>query len=152
MRPRWLADIRDDERGSVIPLIIGFFLIASLIVTGTAAAGGAFFAQRDLQSVCDGAALAGAQALDSPEYYDDFADDTALPLSEDAAAAAVQEYIAERNADGGSVVSAATGLDESSVEVIVHCSADVNVPFGGVLQINPVGRDATGSARANINQ
>lgn len=147
-----LLRLRDDERGSIIPLTIAFFLIAATVVMGTAAAGAAFFAQRDLQSVCDGAALAGAQALDNPEYYDDFGGDSALPLSEEAADSAVREYIALRNSDGGAPVQARTGLNPSSVEVVVHCSTAVDVPFGGVLQINPVGREATGSARANVNQ
>ena len=49
-----------DDRGSTLPLIIGFFLIAMLMVAGSVAAGDAFVQQRGLQDVCDGAALAGA--------------------------------------------------------------------------------------------
>lgn len=51
--------IRDDD-GSTLPLILGFFLIALLMVAGSVAAGDAFVQQRGLQDVCDGAATAAA--------------------------------------------------------------------------------------------
>ena len=49
-----------DEQGSTFPLIIGFFLLAMLVVAGSVAAGDAFVQQRGLQDTCDGAALAAA--------------------------------------------------------------------------------------------
>lgn len=49
-----------DDRGSTLPLILGFFLVALLIVAGSVAAGDAFVQQRGLQDVCDGAAAAAA--------------------------------------------------------------------------------------------
>jgi Flp pilus assembly protein TadG len=49
-----------EDRGSTLPLIIGFFVLAMLMVAGSVAAGDAFVQQRGLQDVCDGAALAGA--------------------------------------------------------------------------------------------
>ena len=55
-----------DDRGSTIPLILGFFLIGLLMVGGAVLASDAFTHQRDLQSVCDGAAIAGANAIDGP--------------------------------------------------------------------------------------
>lgn len=48
------------DRGSTIPLILGFFLVALMMTAGAVAAGDAFVQQRDLQDVCDGAAAAGA--------------------------------------------------------------------------------------------
>jgi uncharacterized membrane protein len=53
-----------DDRGSTIPLILGCFVVAFLIVAGSIAAGDAFLQQRDLQSVCDGAAAAAASSAD----------------------------------------------------------------------------------------
>ncbi|MCW2644247.1 MAG: putative Flp pilus-assembly TadE/G-like, partial [Pseudonocardiales bacterium] len=49
-----------DDRGTTIPLILGFFIIALITVAGAVAAGDAFVQQRGLQDVCDGAAAAGA--------------------------------------------------------------------------------------------
>lgn len=49
-----------DDQGSTLPLILGFFLIALLMIAGAVAAGDAFVQQRGLQDVCDGAATAAA--------------------------------------------------------------------------------------------
>jgi hypothetical protein len=48
------------DRGSTVPVILGFFLVALLTVAGAVAAGQAFVHQRDLQDLCDGAATAAA--------------------------------------------------------------------------------------------
>lgn len=50
----------NDDEGSTLPLILGFFLVALLMVAGSVAAGDAFVQQRGLQDVCDGAATAAA--------------------------------------------------------------------------------------------
>lgn len=55
--------LRSDE-GSTIPLILGFVVVAALVVFGGIAAGDAFVDQRDVQGVCDGATLAAASAVD----------------------------------------------------------------------------------------
>lgn len=49
-----------DDRGSTIPLILGFFVLAMTMVAGSITLGQAFVQQRDLQDVCDGAASAAA--------------------------------------------------------------------------------------------
>lgn len=49
-----------DDRGSTLPLILGFFVLALIMVAGSIAAGDAFVQQRGLQDVCDGAATAAA--------------------------------------------------------------------------------------------
>jgi cytochrome c biogenesis protein CcdA len=58
-RHRATAQMRTD-RGSTVPVILGFFLVALLTVAGAVAAGQAFVQQRDLQDLCDGAATAAA--------------------------------------------------------------------------------------------
>lgn len=50
------------ERGSTVPLILGFFLLALLASAAAVTAGQAFVAQRDLQDQCDGLAAAAAAA------------------------------------------------------------------------------------------
>jgi uncharacterized membrane protein len=52
------------DRGSTIPLILGFFLVALVMVAAGVAAGDAFVQQRALQSLCDGAAVAAASSAD----------------------------------------------------------------------------------------
>ncbi|MGB9377651.1 MAG: pilus assembly protein TadG-related protein, partial [Mycobacteriales bacterium] len=80
------------HRGSIAPLILVFFLIAILVVMGTVAAGSAFLEQRDLQSVCDGAAINATNALDEHATYGGPPDQGALPLSEASVQAAVADY------------------------------------------------------------
>jgi len=54
-----------DDRGSTLPLILGFFLVALLVTAGSVAASDAFVQQRNLQDVCDGAVTdAAATAID----------------------------------------------------------------------------------------
>ena len=57
-------DLKADD-GSTIPLVLGFFLIGLLVVAGAVLASDAYTKQRDLQSICDGAVLAAANAVDS---------------------------------------------------------------------------------------
>jgi len=52
-----------NDRGTILPLIAGFTVSALLLVLGAIDASAAFLAQRDLASVCDGAALGGVGDL-----------------------------------------------------------------------------------------
>lgn len=58
-----IARLRGDQ-GSVIPLILGCWLLVALMVGGYVAATNAFAKRVDLQSVCDGAAIAAANSPD----------------------------------------------------------------------------------------
>ena len=54
-----------NERGSILPLVLGFVVVGGLGAAAAVAAGDAFVQQRGLQAVCDGAAAAAAAtALD----------------------------------------------------------------------------------------
>lgn len=117
-----------DDRGSTIPLILGFFLIGLLVVAAAVMASDAFTQQRDLQSVCDGAALAGANAIDSPAARTRELTGT-LPLA--AVQAAVQDYLA---ADSGRVevmVQATLSADGSTV--LADCRARNELAFAGII-------------------
>jgi hypothetical protein len=58
-----ISRLRSDQ-GSVIPLILGCWLVVALMVAGYVAATNAFGKRVDLQSVCDGAAIAAANSPD----------------------------------------------------------------------------------------
>ena len=58
-----IMQLRDD-RGSVIPLILGCWLLVMLVAAGYVAATDAFAKRVDLQDVCDGAAIAAANSVD----------------------------------------------------------------------------------------
>ncbi len=117
-----------DDRGSTIPLILGFFLIGLLIVVAAVMASDAFTQQRDLQSVCDGAALAGANAIDGPAARTRELT-AALPLA--AVQAAVQDYLA---ADPGRMeVTAQATLSTDGSTVLADCRVRTELAFAGLI-------------------
>jgi hypothetical protein len=117
-----------DDRGSTIPLILGFFLIGLLMVAGAVMASDAFTQQRDLQSVCDGAAVAGANAIDGPAARTRELTAT-LPLA--AAQAAVQDYLA---ADAGRTqVSVQAALSTDGSTVLADCRIRTQLAFAGLI-------------------
>ena len=72
---------RDDaERGSTLPFVLVCWTVAALMAFGAIAASDAFLEQQEVQSVCDGAALAAANRADEAVVYTDGVD-TELPLT-----------------------------------------------------------------------
>ena len=61
--------IKKAEEGSVLILGIGLLGVCLLALVVVADAGSAFLQRKNLYSVADAAALAGAQTLDLPIYY-----------------------------------------------------------------------------------
>ena len=127
MTPSPPSRLRDD-RGSTIPLILGFFLIGLLIVAAAVMASDAFTQQRDLQSVCDGAAVAGANAIDGPAARTRELTST-LPLA--AVQAAVQRYLAADSGRAGVTVQAVLSADGSTV--LADCHAHTELAFAGLI-------------------
>jgi hypothetical protein len=117
-----------DDRGSTIPLILGFFLIGLLMVAGAVMASDAFTHQRDLQSVCDGAAVAGANAIDGPAARTQELTAT-LPLA--AVQAAVQDYLAADPGRSAVSVQAAVSADGSTV--LADCRISTQLAFAGII-------------------
>ena len=85
-------DLRDD-RGSVLPLVIGVVVIVVALVTVVTDVSVLWLQRRSLQATVDGAALAGAQAVDLPTVYAGGANGD-LRLNPSAARAAVRSYAA----------------------------------------------------------
>jgi len=137
-----------DDRGSITPLILLCFLIAALMVMGATAAGSAFLAQRDLQAVCDGAAVRAANAADESGAYSAAPGLSALPLSEASVQAAVADYRSTGYAtDPTLIMTAAT----DGQQVTVGCHRVVRLPFGAVFgQSAGLPRDAVARARAPL--
>jgi uncharacterized membrane protein len=121
------ARIHGDE-GSLIPMILMAFVVAGLIIVGSVVAGAAFLAQRDLQSVCDGAAIAGAQSLDDPDFYHNgVGSDQALPLG------GVQQAVDKYAAEDGSHVRMIASVGDDHVTVAVACNKTAHLTFGAVF-------------------
>jgi hypothetical protein len=135
------------DAGSMIPMIMMAFAVAGLIVAGTIAAGSAFLAQRDLQSVCDGAALAAAQVLDDDPYYAaDRGPLSRLPLGD--VQRAVNTYALRDAADSDDSVRMIAAVRSDGVTVRVQCRTHIDIPFQSVFRRGGLDRRATADARS----
>jgi hypothetical protein len=137
------------DEGSTLPLVLLCFLVALLLVAGTTTASAAFLAARDLQSDCDGAAVAGAAALDPAALYaGQPAVRADLPLAAARAETAVAAYAGR--AGLGDTAFAVTVSDDGT-EVAVRCDRTVVVPFGPLFGLGGgLARTASSGARAPL--
>ncbi len=155
---RWLAG----DAGTMIPMIVLCFLLAGLFVTTSIAASAAFLAQRDLAGVCDGAAIAAANAFAghdaspiaggeaSPIAGGEASQVTggvpdSLPLSDESVAAAVALYRAHQLSEADRTLEMSATTDGRVVTVT--CQRTVRIPFGAVLGYGD-GLERTAVARA----
>lgn len=93
---------RDD--GTVLLLIVGLVAVVGLVVVVVTDVTALYLVRRDLISAADGAALAGAQAVDEETIYTEGLPSTGpLPLDEDAARTAVHAYLADAGLAGRDV-------------------------------------------------
>jgi len=138
-----------DDRGSTIPLILGCFVVAFLIVAGSVAAGDAFLQQRDLQSVCDGAAAAAATSADlaaARETGD--VGGSALHLAN--VQEAVDQYVS-RDASRSAVQVEET-LSQIAESVSPSCVEHTEIAFGAVFgKGGGVDHHAVSTARAPLS-
>jgi hypothetical protein len=137
------GDAREPERGSTLPFVLVCWLVAALMVFGGIAASDAFLEQEEVQSICDGAALAAANSTDEAVVYSRGVGPE-LPLTRTAAQAAVADQLA----DGGTRLDS-WAAETDGAEVTLRCTRYVDIAFGWLfLGGNPLERTATASARA----
>jgi uncharacterized membrane protein len=120
--------MRGDDRGSITPLVLGFFVLALFVVAGAVMASDVFTRQRDLQSVCDGAAVAASNAVDRAAVRAQ-ALGTELPLQ--SVQDAVDHYLTT-SGDGGRVEVVAS-LTAGGATVETQCHARSRVAFGNLV-------------------
>jgi Flp pilus assembly protein TadG len=135
--------IAEPERGSTLPFVLLCWLVAALLVFGAIAASDAFLEQQEVQSVCDGAALAAAESADEGAVYTAGVGDQ-LPLTE----AGTQTAIAQHLAAGGSRLDAWSAQTDGA-EVTVRCTRYTDIAFGWLfLGGRPLERTAVAGARS----
>jgi uncharacterized membrane protein len=134
------------DRGSTIPLILGFFLIALVMVAGSIALGEAFVQQRDLQDVCDGAAAAAAASGADLDREHAVAAGESLRFAE--VDAVVQAYLRRDPARGRVHVHAR--LSPDSTRITLTCEQTTALAFGAFFGRRHVRHTATSSARAAV--
>jgi uncharacterized membrane protein len=149
-RPRVRGDgFADVDRGSTIPLILGFFLIALILVAGSVAAGDAFVHQRELQSICDGAAVAAASGadIDSQRHPGEPASDSYLVLGR--VQRVVDTYLSRDPSRADVRVTA--GIDGNHTTVTTRCLVRSGIAFGSFFGFGAgVEHRAVSAARAPL--
>jgi len=147
LSPTYAAPVRHDrqdgERGSTLPFVLVCWTVAALMALGAIAASDAFLEQQEVQSVCDGAALAAANRTDEAVVYTRGVEGD-LPLTR----ATAQAAVADQLADGGTALDS-WSAETDGAEVTVVCTRHVEIAFGWLfLGGEPLERTATASARA----
>jgi uncharacterized membrane protein len=123
-----------DDEGTITLLVVFFAVIVAALITVVVDASTVFLAERQLQSLADGAAATAAQRADLGAIYEGSATDT-LPLSPQEVSTAVAGYFDEpahrpHECHGTEqVVSAQT----DGRTVTVHLRCQVPLPFVNVV-------------------
>lgn len=141
---------RDEaDRGSTLPLILGFFLIALLMIAGTVAAGDAYVQQRGLQDLCDGAAAAAAASSVDVGRGGELAGESALQFGD------VQDAVADYLARDPSRRAVRVGehLAADGRELTLTCEQTETVAFGAMFgRAGGVHHRVSSSVRAYLSQ
>ncbi|MBV9292059.1 MAG: hypothetical protein JO222_06380 [Frankiales bacterium] len=128
---------RRGDDGQLTVLVIGFTLVAALLVIVGIDASKVFLARRALASAADAAALAAAQSIDKSAVYSGDIGSCGDPLPLDPAAAEFRAAASFAD-DAPGLRSDFAHLDPPATSVdagtaTVRLSGTVSVPFGGAL-------------------
>ncbi|MFZ9988498.1 MAG: pilus assembly protein TadG-related protein [Candidatus Nanopelagicales bacterium] len=119
--------VRPRDEGSILVLSLGFIVICILALAVVVDASTVFLARRALQSQADGAALAGAQAIDLDSYYAKGAS-ARIRLDATRVRGAVERHVRRDPGDGR-----LTGVSLRQDVVVVTMTDRVRPPFSGWL-------------------
>ncbi|MGI8679983.1 MAG: pilus assembly protein TadG-related protein [Jatrophihabitans sp.] len=136
---------RPDDRGSTIPLILGFFLIALIVVAGSVSLAQAFVQQRDLQDVCDGAATAAAASAGDLDRTN-VAKGNSLQFTD--VDREVARYLSRDDSRRNVHVQATLSADHT--RVTLACRQTRELAFGKFFDRATVRHTATSTARAAV--
>lgn len=117
------------DRGSILPLVLVFFLIALMMVAGSVAAAQAFVQQQGLQDVCDGAAAAAAASAADLDRGSGLGSGPRLRFED--VQRAVTAYL-DRDPDRTDV-RADVALSPDATELRLTCAETLSVPFGAMF-------------------
>lgn len=149
MNARRVRELRADDTGTIIPLIVLFFLVAAFVVMAGSATSSAFLAQRDLQGACDAAAVKAANAVDGGGTLYDIDALSQLPLSQRSVQSAVDSFRTQDYADDTQGLSMRASTDGRVATVT--CGRTVRIPFGAFFgHADGLGRTAVSTARAPV--
>jgi hypothetical protein len=134
------------DRGSTIPLILGFFVIALAMIGASIALGQAFVQQRELQSICDGAVAAAAAGGGDLDREADLGAEDSLRFAD--VAREVTRYLA-RDESRARVTARAT-LSHDRTRITLRCRQRLPLAFGRYFGRGHVTHTATSTGRAAV--
>ena len=132
------------DEGTVLLLIFGLVVVAALLVAVVTDVSALYLKRRELVAAADGAALAGAQAVDEESVYrNGLPASGPVPLDQGAAEQAVRDYLSE------------AGLLTANLDVTISTSATtVSVVLRTRMQLpvaNTVTAGASGTAAVSAS-
>lgn len=137
------------DAGSMLPMIVVCVLIVILMIMAVTASTAAFLAQLNLDSICDGAAAAAASSVDPDRISTAPKSPDFLPVSEQAAQTAVDEYQADLEPKDPTLTMA-TGVN--SEQLTVKCHSVAKIPFGAFFGYSKgVQRDTVSTVRSPLS-
>ena len=119
---------RRHDAGSVLPLVLGVVVLVIALVTMVTDVSVLWLQRRSLQATVDGAALAGAQAVDLPTVYAGGAHGDLL-LDRGAARTAVRSYVAAIPSAKRLTSFRVAAVSVTTVTVTVRATAVARPPF-----------------------
>jgi len=144
-----LARTLRDDRGSVLPLVIGVVAIVMALLTVVTDVSVLFLQRRSLQATVDGAALAGAQAVDLGPVYSGGAHGD-LRLDPPAVRAAVRAYASAVPSARQLLAFRLMTVRVDAATVTVRARAIARPPFLSFLNGQGVVVVAEASARTSV--
>ena len=149
------ALLRRGEGGQVGILVLGYTVVAILLIVGTIAVTSAQLSRMRLLDAADGAALDAADSLDLGAYQEGI--EQSVPVNDATVALTAQRYLAERPLPVGMnawTVSDGTGSPDGRTAV-VRLTGEADLPLVGGL-LDALGGSVTISvesrARAELRQ
>lgn len=126
---------RDAEAGQVTLLILGFALVAMMLIVVTVAVTSVQLSRMRLLDAADGAALDAADSLDASAYERGVGE--AVPVSDETVRATAEAYLAHRPLPVGMrswTVAAGTGSPDGQ-RAVVRLVGEAELPLvGGILR------------------
>ena len=119
--------MRRDERGQTTLLIIGFAIVAIMMVAVVVDASAAYLRRTGLDSLADGAALAAADGVQGRQVYEG-----GLGKRAEIDPVVARRYVAEYLRDTGATrryPGIAYDVDASTDRVVVHVAAPLDLPI-----------------------
>jgi uncharacterized membrane protein len=141
--PHRVRPARDE--GTVLLLIIGLVTVVALLVAVVTDVSSLYLHRRELIAAADGAALAGAQAVDEAAIYRDGLPTTGpVPLDPDAARQAVHRYL-----DQAGLGDVDVQVEATTTTVTVRLAQRYRLPVASTVSAGTTGAPAvTASATA----